>query len=98
MVASRVMCEDNSVVSDCAAVVTNFGLSRAAATVYSNTMAGLMMHSDLEFVQQVKKTKAHRSAAEAALRGSEEVVAHKLNEWVDQIAKRAVLGRSRWST
>ena len=91
MVASRVMCEDNSVVSDCAAVVTNFGLSRAAATVYSNTMAGLMMHSDLEFVQQVKKTKAHRSAAEAALRGSEEVVAHKLNEWVDQIAKRAVL-------
>ncbi len=89
LVCSSLMAEPNKMVTDCSAVVTNARLGRAEATKYSNTMAGVMKVMDMEMIEEVVKTKAHRSAAQAAAQGPEQVVAHRLNEWVDSIAKRA---------
>ncbi len=78
-------------VTDCSAVVTHMALKRSDATKHSNTMAGVMRGMDASMVEQVAKTKAHRTAEQAAAQGLAEVVAHRRNEWVDSIAKRGAM-------
>ena len=87
----HLMTEPNSMVTDCGAVVSNLALSRRESTKHTNTMAGVMKCFDRSLLTAVVKTKAHRTAEQAAAQGPEEVVAHRLNDWVDFIAKRGAL-------